>query len=199
MSDILNARARDLFRELVDAYLETGEPVGSRTLARLSSIGLSPASIRNVMADLETEGLLFAPHTSAGRLPTQKGLRLYVDGLMAIGNLQDDERARITAECQASGRNPSDILQRATGMLAGMASGVGLVIAPKTDRVLKQIQIIPLEPGQALVVLVNSDGVPENRLIRVDPTLPPDVWERANNYLRARLTGLTLNDARARR
>lgn len=197
MIDDLNSRARDVFRQLVDAYLGSGEPVGSRTLSRLSALGLSPASIRNVMSDLEAEGLLYAPHPSAGRLPTQKGLRFYVDGLMEVGNLSDDERQSIMAECATQGLSAPALLERASVMLSGMAAGVGLVIAPKADRVIKQVQLIKLEPGRALVVLVGSDGVPENRLINVDPTLPDDIWERANNYLRAKLANQSLHDARA--
>ena len=198
MKSPLDHRAAALFRELVESYLETGEPVGSRTLARFSSLGLSPASIRNILADLETEGLLFAPHVSAGRLPTQRGLRLYVDGMMEVGNLAPDEQSRIMAECRAGGRNATELLNKASGLLSGLAAGVGFVIAPKSERkTIKQIQLVRLDAGRALVVLVGDDGIPENRLIAIDPTLPDSAFEQANNYLHAQVAGHTLADARA--
>ena len=197
MTTLIDERTRGIFRQLVDAYLTSGEPVGSRTLSRLSSVGLSPASIRNIMSDLEAEGLLFAPHTSAGRLPTQKGLRLYVDGLMEVGNLSEEERAAILSECQTRGQSLPELLERASSVVAGLADGLALVIAPKTDRLIKQIQLMRVEAGRALVVLVGDDGVPENRLIEVDPTLPDEIWERANNYLRAKVSGKTITQARA--
>ncbi|MFN3461209.1 MAG: HrcA family transcriptional regulator, partial [Oceanibaculum sp.] len=154
----MSARSRDIFRSIVEAYVETGEPVGSRTLSRrlgqLTGGQLSPATIRNVMADLEELGLLFAPHTSAGRLPTELGLRLFVDGLMETGGLTEDERSSIDARCAAAGRSLPEVLDQATLMLSGLSRCAGMVVAPKTDRPLKHIEFVHLAPGRALVVMV---------------------------------------------
>src|SRR6478735_3037983 len=152
----LNDRSRDIFRHIIDAYVETGEPVGSRTIARKLNGSLSPATIRNVMADLEYAGLLYAPHTSAGRLPTDAGLRMFVSGLLQVGGLDADERRSIEAHCQAAGRSPEDVLGQATGALAGLAQCAGLVLAPKTEAPLKHIEFVNLKPGRALVVMVNE-------------------------------------------
>lgn len=191
----LSERSREIFRLIVDAYVETGEPVGSRTLSR--KLGhLSPATIRNVMSDLEEVGLLFAPHTSAGRLPTELGLRLFVDGLMEVGGLTTDERAAIESQCGASGRSLPEVLEQATMMLSGLSRCAGLVMAPKTERPLKHIEFVHLAPGRALVVLVTEGGMVENRLIDVPIGLPMSTFIEATNYLTARLVGRTLGMTR---
>jgi heat-inducible transcriptional repressor len=128
----LNERSREIFRQIVDAYVETGEPIGSRTLSRRLSQSLSPATIRNVMADLEEAGLLSAPHASAGRLPTEAGLRMFVDGLLEVGGISDDERRNIDVQCAASGKSMSQALEEATEALSGLSRCAGMVIAPKT-------------------------------------------------------------------
>ncbi|MGA3306651.1 MAG: heat-inducible transcriptional repressor HrcA, partial [Stellaceae bacterium] len=161
----LNDRSREIFRLIVDAYVETGEPVGSRTLARKGGLDLSPATIRNVMADLEEQGLLFAPHTSAGRLPTEAGLKLFVNGLLELGGLSEDERRNIEGRCAAAGKSLSQALEEATSALAGLSRCAGLVISPKIERPLRHIEFVPLAPGRALVVMVTEDGVVENRII----------------------------------
>lgn len=143
----LNQRSREIFRHIVDAYVETGEPVGSRTLARRLGQTLSPATIRNVMADLEEAGLLVAPHTSAGRLPTEAGLRLFVDGLLEIGDLSEEERRSLESQCAASGRSFQQVLDQATETLSGLARSAALVVAPKTERPLKHIEFVPLGPA----------------------------------------------------
>src|SRR5215475_840354 len=170
---VLNERSREIFRMIVDAYVETGEPVGSRTLSRRGRLDLSPASIRNVMADLEEAGLLFAPHTSAGRLPTDAGLRLFVSGLLEVGGLSDDERHSIEGRCSSAGKSLSQALEEATTALSGLSRCASLVIAPKTERPLKHIEFVPLGPGRALVVMVTEDGLVENRLIEVSLGTPP--------------------------
>ncbi|MDG3440242.1 heat-inducible transcriptional repressor HrcA [Nitrospirillum amazonense] len=194
----LNQRSRDIFRQIVEAYVETGEPVGSRTLSRRLGITLSPATIRNVMADLEELGLLKAPHTSAGRVPTDVGLRLFVNGLLEVGDLSDDERESIDAQCAASGRSLPEALEEATTMLSGLSSCAGLVMAPKTDRPLKHIEFVNLQPGRALVVLVTEDGLVENRVVEVPMGIPSSVLQMASNYLNARVVGRTLAEARTR-
>jgi len=192
----LNERSREIFRHIVDAYVETGEPVGSRTIARKLNGVLSPATIRNVMADLEHAGLLFAPHTSAGRLPTEAGLRMFVSGLLQVGGLDAEERKAIDAHCQAAGRSVEDVLSQATGTLAGLAQCAGMVLAPKVEAPLKHIEFVPLKPGRALVVMVNESGVVENRLIELPADVPPSTLVEAGNYLAAHLTGKTIAEAR---
>jgi heat-inducible transcriptional repressor len=193
----LNERSREIFRHIVDAFVETGEPVGSRTIARKLNGSLSPATIRNVMADLEYAGLLYAPHTSAGRLPTEAGLRMFVSGLLQVGGLDAEERSAIDAHCQAAGRSPEDVLGQATGALAGLAQCAGLVLAPKTEAALKHIEFVNLKPGRALVVMVDESGMVENRLIEVPRDLPASALVEAGNFLAARLAGKTLIEARA--
>jgi len=192
----LNARSRQIFRHIVETYVETGEPVGSRTLSRTLAQHLSPATIRNVMADLEDAGLLFSPHTSAGRLPTEAGLRLFVDGLLEVGRLSDDERASIDAQCISSGRSLPQVLEEASSTLAGLSRSAGLVMAPTSDGGLKHIEFVQLAPGRALVVLVTEDGLVENRIIEVPLGLPPSTLTTAANYLNAHLAGRTLTETR---
>src|SRR5579872_6589898 len=192
----LNERSREIFRMIVEAYVETGDPVGSRTLARRSALELSPATIRNVMADLEEQGLLFAPHTSAGRLPTETGLRLFVNGLLELGGISEDERRNIEAQCAAGGKSLPQALEQATSMLAGLSRCAGLVIAPKTERALKHVEFVPLAPGRALVVMVTEDGMVENRVIDVPMGMPPANLVTAGNYLNARLAGRKLEEVR---
>ena len=193
----LNERSREIFRHIVDAYVETGEPIGSRTISRKLGGSLSPATIRNVMADLEHEGLLFSPHTSAGRLPTEAGLNMFVSGLLQLGGLDTEERQAIEAHCQAAGRSPDEVLDNATGMLAGLAQCAGMVLAPKIEAPLKHIEIVNLKPGRALVVMVNENGVVENRVIEVPNDLPASALVQAGNFLASRLSGKTLAEARS--
>jgi heat-inducible transcriptional repressor len=192
----LDSRAAAVLREIVEQYVETGEPVGSRTLSRRLPMALSPATIRNVMADLTEAGLLFAPHTSAGRLPTDHGLRLFVDGLLHFGELGEDEREAITARIGASGRSLEDTLAEASTLLSGLSSAAGMVLAPKTDGAVRHIEFVPLGTGRALVVLVNADGQVENRVIDIPPGLPPSALQQAGNFLNARLSGRSLGELR---
>ena len=185
----LDARAAAVLREIVEQYVETGEPVGSRTLSRRLPLNLSPATIRNVMADLTDAGLLFAPHTSAGRLPTEQGLRLFVDGLLHFGELAEDEREAITAALAASGRSLEETLAEASSILAGLSQAAGLVLAPKSEGATRHIEFVPLGSGRALVVLVSADGHVENRVMDTPPGLPPAALQQASNYLNARLSG----------
>jgi heat-inducible transcriptional repressor len=192
----LNERSREIFRQIVDAYVETGEPVGSRTLSRRSGLDLSPATIRNVMADLEEAGLLYAPHTSAGRLPTEAGLRLFVNGLLEIGGVSEGEREEIESRCAAAGKSLGQALEEATATLAGLSRCAGLVVAPKTERPLRHMEFVPLSPGRALVVLVTEEGLVENRIVEVPLGVPPSTLVQAGNYLNARLVGRSLEEAK---
>jgi heat-inducible transcriptional repressor len=192
----LDARSAAVLREIVEQYVETGEPVGSRTLSRRLPISLSPATIRNVMADLTDAGLLFAPHTSAGRLPTELGLRLFVDGLLQFGELAEDDREAIGGALAAAGRSLEDTLAEASTMLSGLSAAAGLVLAPKSEGALRHIEFVPLGSGRALVVLVNADGQVENRIIEIPPGVPPSALQQAGNYLNARLSGRGLAELR---
>lgn len=192
----LSERSREIFRHIVDAYVETGEPIGSRTISRRLGMNLSPATIRNVMADLEDLGLLYAPHTSAGRLPTDLGLRLFVNGLLEVGNLSQEERESIEGQCSAVGRSVPEVLEEATALLSGLSRCAGLVVAPKTNYPLKHIEFVHLGPGRALVVIVTEGGLVENRIIDVPKGMPPSSLVEASNYLAARLVGRTIDEAR---
>jgi heat-inducible transcriptional repressor len=191
----LNARSREIFKKIVDAYVATGEPVGSRTLARRLDEPLSPATIRNIMADLEDAGLLFAPHTSAGRLPTDAGLRLYVDGLLEVGGLTAEERRTIESRVAATGRSTEAVLAEASTTLSGLSRMAGLVMAPTTDRPFRHVEFVPLAPGRVLVVLVTDNGMVENRVIETPLGLPPAILVEAGNYLTARLAGRSFAEA----
>jgi len=192
----LNDRSREVFREIVEAYVAEGGPVGSRTLSRRLKMPISPATVRNVMADLEDMGLLYAPHTSAGRLPTDAGLRLFVDGLLEIGDLSSEDRENIEARCVTHGTNLNEALGEATSLLSGLAQCAGLVVAPKTARPLKHIEFVNLGDGRVLAVLVTDDGFPENRIIDMPAGAPPSALVQAGNYLNARLAGKTIDGAR---
>ena len=165
MAPDLNERSREVLRIVVEAYVDTGQPIGSRSLSRKLGMSLSPATIRNVMADLEEIGLLYAPHTSAGRLPTDAGLQLFVDGILEIGNLTETDRKNIEAQCAASGRTLNQVLEETSSLLSGLSHCAGLVVAPKKEASLKHIEFVSLGPGRALVVIVNHDGLVENRVI----------------------------------
>ena len=193
----LNERSREILRHIVDAYVETGAPVGSRSISRRLGMSLSPAMIRNVMSDLEELGLLFAPHTSAGRLPTDMGLRLFVDGLLEHGNLTSAEKDEIDAKCATSGKAMPEVLEEASAMLSGLSRCAGLVMAPKLASPLKHIEFVSLGPGRALVVMVTTDGSVENRVIDVPMGMPASSLVEATNYLSARLIGRTIPEASA--
>src|SRR4051812_360215 len=194
----LNERSREIFRQIVESYLATGEPVGSRNLARIIPMSLSPASVRNVMADLEHLGLVYAPHTSAGRLPTERGLRFFVDALMQIGDITENDRKAIEAQVAAVGtaKAVESVLNDASGMLSGLTRAAGVVLAGEANRRLKHIEFVRLEPGRALVVLVSEDGQVENRILGLPPGLPSSVLSEATNFLNARIRGRTLPEAR---
>ena len=192
----LDSRSAAVLREIVEQYVETGGPVGSRTLSRRLPMPLSPATIRNVMADLTEAGLLFAPHTSAGRLPTERGLRLFVDGLLQFGDISPGEREQIATALEARGRSLQDTLGEVSSMLSGLSSAAGLVLAPKSDGEVRHIEFVPLGPGRALVILVSADGQVENRVIEIPPGLPPSSLNHASNYLNAQLSGRSLAELR---
>ena len=193
----LDERSRDIFRRIVESYLATGDPVGSRNISRVLPISLSPASVRNVMADLETLGLIFAPHTSAGRLPTEFGLRFYVDALLEFGDLAGEERRKIEAQVRAARSDSLDnVLNEASAMLSGLTRGAGVVTAAKSNPRLRHVEFVGLEPGRALMVLVSDDGQVENRLLTLPTGLPASALVEATNFLNSRIRGKTLAEVK---
>nr|WP_029058239.1 heat-inducible transcriptional repressor HrcA [Stappia stellulata] len=194
----LDQRSREIFRAIVESYLDTGEPVGSRNLSRHPAIRLSPASIRNIMSDLEHAGLLYAPHTSAGRLPTEGGLRFFVDALLEVGDLTREERSQIEIQVKAaqSERTSEQLLTEASQMLSGLSRGAGVVFTHKADARLRHVEFVRIEPQKALVVLVADDGSVENRIVSLPPGLPQSALIEASNYLTSLIRGRTLAEAR---
>ena len=191
----LDTRARDIFRRIVETYLETGEPVGSRTISR-GGVQLSPASIRNTMQDLAELGLLGAPHVSAGRLPTHAGLRLFVDGLLEVGDVGEEDRRNIEARLSAHGRTFDDALNEASAILSGLAGGAGVVVSPMRDAGVKHVEFVSLGEDQALAIMVFDDGMVENRLMRRPAGVTPAALQEASNFLNTRLRGKTLGEAK---
>ena len=180
---LLNTRSQDIFKRLVERYLETGAPVGSRDLSKMLSSGLSPASVRNVMADLEDLGLIAAPHTSAGRLPTQQGLRFFVDAMLETGAVDERERNTISKQIeeQAEQGRMEDLLTEASQMLSGLSHGAGVVIAQKSDMILRHIEFVRLDAERAMVVLVGENGAVENRIVQLPPGLTASALTQASN------------------
>lgn len=196
----LNERSREIFRRLVETYLASGEPVGSRTLSRAMSQQLSAASIRNVMQDLEELGLLNSPHVSAGRLPTHLGLRLFVDGMLELGGLSTDERRTIESGLSketraADGGSLERLMDQAGALLSGLANAASLVVAPKADAPIKHIDFVRLSDAQALVVLVKESGEIENRLVEAPAGLTASAMQEAANFLNAHLRGRTIAES----
>ena len=192
----LDARARDIFRRIVETYLETGEPVGSRTVSK-GGVQLSPASIRNTMQDLTHLGLLTAPHHSAGRFPTHAGLRMFVDGLLELGDVTQEERREIEGRLAGRSRGLEEALDEATSLLSGLAGGAGVVVTPARDQGVKHVEFVALGQDQTLVVMVFEDGSVENRLMGRPAGLTPSALMEASNFLNAMLRGRTLVEAKA--
>lgn len=193
----LDNRSREIFRRIVESYLTTGEPVGSRNVSRILATALSPASVRNVMADLEDMGLIYSPHTSAGRLPTDVGLRFFIDSLMEVGDLSQEERQRIDNEVSGAGHaSVETALSDAGQMLSELSRGAGVVLAAKQDIRLKHVEFVRIEPTRALAVLVAENGGVENRIIEIPRGLPTSALIEAANYLNAHFRGRTLAEAR---
>ncbi|WP_210093130.1 heat-inducible transcriptional repressor HrcA [Ruegeria sp. HKCCSP346] len=194
--DEMNDRSREVFRLIVESYLESGEPVGSRTLTRTLSEKVSAATVRNVMQDLEFLGLLDSPHVSAGRIPTQQGLRMFVDGLLEVGDLGADDRQKLE---QTLGSNTGDVggmLDRVGSALSNVTQGASLVLTPKYETEIKHIEFVSLGHDRALVVLVFSDGHVENRLFTPPPGQTPSSMREAANFLNALIEGRTLSEVR---
>lgn len=190
----LTSRARDIFRMVVEGYISSGQPVGSKALAGAGGVNLSPASIRSVLHELEVLGLLAAPHTSAGRMPTEQGLRLFVDGMMQVAEPTAEERAAIESRLGQPG--PIEAALTATSaILSELSAAAGVVMVPRREPRLQHLQLVPLAPGRALAVLVGADGGVENRVVELPLDLAPGALEQASNYISAHLAGRTLAEA----
>jgi len=192
----MNERSREVFRRVVESYLTSGDPVGSRTLTRSMTEKLSAATIRNVMQDLEYLGLLDSPHVSAGRIPTQLGLRMFVDGLLEVGAVDDADREKIDATRGSNDQDVTALLDQVGATLSGITRGASLVLAPKTEAPIRHIEFVSLSPDRALVVLVLADGQVENRLFTPPPGQTPSSMREAANFLNALAEGKTLSDLR---
>jgi heat-inducible transcriptional repressor len=192
----MNDRSREVFRRVVEGYLASGDPVGSRTLTRTMQEKVSAATIRNVMQDLEYLGLLDSPHVSAGRIPTQLGLRMFVDGLMEIGAVADADREKIDASLGANDRDMPALLDKIGATLSGLTQGASLVLTPKRQAPIRHIEFLSLSPDRALVVLVFADGTVENRLFTPPPGQTPSSMREAANFVNALAEGRTLGDLR---
>ena len=195
----LDERSREIFKCVVETFLETGEPLGSRNLARLLPMQLSPASVRNIMSDLESLGLIYAPHTSAGRMPTEQGLRFFVDAYMEFGDPTQDERRHIEtlAKTSSQGNTAEAVLTEASLLLSGLSRGAGLVVSQKQDIRIRHIEFVLLEPTKALVVMVGEDSVVENRLVDIPVGMPSSALTEATNYLNAHIRGRTISETLA--
>ena len=190
----MNTRSREVFRRVVEGYLETGDPVGSRTLTRSLSEQVSAATIRNVMQDLELLGLLDSPHVSAGRIPTQTGLRMFVDGLLEVSDLDVSDRQKIDATLGDNSSDMGGMLDRVGSALSGVTHGASLVLAPKHEAPIKHIEFVSLAQDRALVVLVFADGHVENRVFTPPAGQTPSSLREAANFLNAIIEGKTLSE-----
>ncbi|WP_296425311.1 heat-inducible transcriptional repressor HrcA [Yoonia sp.] len=189
----MNERSREVFRAVVEGYLENGTPVGSRTLTRSLSEQVSAATIRNVMQDLEYLGLLDSPHVSAGRIPTQLGLRMFVDGLLEVGELHGDDRQKIDSTIGANDHDVATVLDKVGEALSGVTHGASLVLTPKHEAPIKHIDFVSLSRERALVVLVFADGHVENRIFTPPAGQTPSSMREAANFLNAIAEGHTLS------
>ncbi|MGV6810827.1 MAG: heat-inducible transcriptional repressor HrcA [Brevirhabdus sp.] len=194
----MNDRSREVFRRVVEGYLESGDPVGSRTLTRTLSESVSAATIRNVMQDLEFLGLLDSPHVSAGRVPTQLGLRMFVDSLLEVDDLTRDDQEKIDATLGSNAGDVATVLDRVGAALSGVTQGASLVLAPKHEAPIKHVEFVSLAPDRALIVLVFSDGHVENRVFTPSPGMTPSAMREAANFVNALADGLTLSDLSTR-
>ena len=198
-SPVLDERSRDVLRSLIQLHIATAAPVGSESLSRTLDRPLSPATIRNIMADLERLGYLDHPHTSAGRMPTDEGYRVYVDSLMSHHLLPSREAAAIATELDASGVSPHEVMDNASHLLSRLSRQVGFVLAPEMQRTsFRHIDLVRLPHPRILVVMVSGTGLVTHKVIEVDDELTQDDLQACANYLNANFTGLTLAAIRAR-
>jgi heat-inducible transcriptional repressor len=199
MLEPLNPRSRQILEAIIEEHIATAQPVGSRTITRSQIVGLSPASVRNVMADLEEQGYLRSPHTSAGRVPTEKAYRYYLDNLLRVSSLDLTSRDRIEQHYQRRGLQMAELLREASRALAAVAHYTGLVLVPRLQStVFRRIEFVKLSARQVLAVFITQSGLIQNRLIEADEDLAPAELEQITNYLNEIMAGLPLLQAKAR-
>ncbi|MCD6580203.1 MAG: heat-inducible transcription repressor HrcA [Desulfuromusa sp.] len=199
MADSLNERSQNILEAIVEDYISSAEPVGSRAISRKHNFNLSPASVRNVMADLEEMGLLCSPHTSAGRIPTGKGFQYYIDTLLEVRNLNQDEKQNLRNSYRFQNMRMEDVMQEVGRVLSGISQYTGLVMAPKfVSTVFRQIEFIRLSQGRLLMIYVSETGLVQNKVIEADPTLTNRDLEQISNYLNSELNGLSIHEVRAK-
>lgn len=195
----LNERGRKILEAIIEDYIESAEPVGSRSVTRRHSLGLSPASVRNVMADLEEMGFLVSPHTSAGRVPTERGYRFYVDSILRVGPLSAQQQKRIDRYYQSRGLRVEERLREAGRMLSALSHYTGLVMVPRlTTTIFRHIEFVPLSHGRIMVILVTRSGLVQNKMIEVDEQIPPSELVQITNYLNQTLGGLSIQEIKKR-
>ena len=190
----LNNRSKEILKQLVDNYLETGEPIGSETLSKKMKLKISSSSIRSIMSELQQEGLLISPHHSAGRVPTDKGMRLFLDGLLEIGRLDNNDKNSIEIQCRSKGSSYSEVLQKASKALSGLSNCAGLVVAPKFQNKVKHIDFLDLKNGQIMAIIVNENGLVENRVFQSGSKYQHFNLIEASNYLNDKLKGKTIEN-----
>ena len=198
-NDDLDDKKKTVLNQIIDSYLIDGAPVGSKTLSNKSEEMASSSSLRNIMSQLEVMGLIYSPHVSSGRLPTEKGLRLYVDNLLSFQNIHNENDNLFLKDLNNAGqRGPKELLYEASASLSGMSSHAGIVVVPKTEKDLKHIEFVRLSKEKALVVLIDSIGSVENRIITIDEGPPDMTFEMAGNYLNSKINGQNIDELRTK-
>ena len=193
----LSDKSKHVFKSVIESYLETGEPVGSETLLKKFGINISASAVRSILANLQKEGLLFAPHVSAGRLPTDKGMRYFVDGLLEFGRLTKDERESIKSQCQTKGASFEDVLDEASKTLSGLSKCAGFIVAPKYQNKIKHIEFVKLNNKQIMSIIANENGLVENRILDTDNNYDENTLKQVSNYLNSKYTGNTFDEIKS--
>ena len=189
----LSSRSKQILKGVVESYLETGEPAGSETILKKVGIDISPASIRSILSNLQKEGLLYAPHISAGRLPTDKGMRFFVDGLLEFGNLTKNEQESIKSQCQSKGSSFQDVLNKASKTIAGLSNCAGIVVSPKFQNKVKHIEFIKLSSNKIMSIIANENGLVENRILETINRYDSSTLRQVSNFINEKFTGKTID------
>ena len=188
----LSERSKQIFKQVVESYLKTGEPVGSETILKNVGINISSASIRSILVELQKEGLLYAPHISSGRLPTKEGLKFFVDGLLEFGRLSKEEQENIKNACQSKATSFQDILDKASQTIAGLSNCASIVVAPKFQNRIKHIEFIRLNTNQIMSIIANENGLVENRILESNRNYSDSILKQVSNYLNSKFSGKTI-------
>ena len=190
----LSERSKQILKGVVESYLETGEPAGSETILKKTGIDISPASIRSILANLQKEGLLYAPHISAGRLPTDKGMRFFVDGLLEFGRLTTNEQENIKSQCRSRGTSFQEVLDEASKTISGLSNCAGIVVAPKFQNKIKHIEFIRLNTNQVMSIIASENGLVENRILNTKNNYNDNILKQVSNYLNSNFSGKTIDE-----